>query len=59
LSFKTLDEGSLERLRTSKREIGKEYITGLPNYDILRNLIYQDEFEYYPIEQCDDPEDLL
>lgn len=26
---------------------------------MLRNIIYQDELEYYPIEQCDDAEDLI
>jgi hypothetical protein len=58
LKLRTIDEKMTERLRTAQRT-GKQYITGLANYDLLRNIIYQDELEYYPIEQCDDAEDLI
>lgn len=60
LKLKTLDDKQMEYLRTEQRA-GKHvpYITGLANYDLLRNIIYQDELEYYPIEQCDDADDLV
>ena len=58
MQLKTVDDVAFEKLRTSKRSEGHTYIKGTPNYEIIQNMQYCDQFQFQAIDLCDDLEDL-
>lgn len=58
LGLKTLTDSAFkEDLRTSKR--AKKFISGVPDYDILSNPQYCQDFQFHTIDHRDDKEDFI